>query len=854
MRETRSLPFAPRWALCIVLAGTQMALQAAPAPAASPPLSDWPRVQSAVPLDPAIEARIQKIVAGMTLAQKVGQMTQPDIRYISPADVGRYYIGSVLNGGGAWPDNNKNASVADWLAGAEAYHAASMSTDAATPIPLLWGTDAVHGHGNVFGATLFPHNIGLGAAGDAALVEQIGAATAKAVRATGIRWVFAPTLAVAANARWGRTYESFSADPRVVARMGAASVRGLQGDLKDDAKVLATAKHFIGDGSTEHGRDQGLSKTSRADMINVHSQGYFAAIAAGVQAVMVSFHSWRDEQAGTEHGKLHGSRLLLTEVLKNKIGFDGLLVSDWDGIGQVPGCSPASCAQAINAGIDLVMVPEQWRAFIGNTMAQVASGEIALARIDDAVSRVLRVKLRAGLFEKSPAQGVWAGKAEALQARELARRAVRQSLVLLKNNRATLPLAQGKRILVVGKSANNLSNQTGGWSLTWQGTNNQNKDFPAAQSVLDGIREVAGAAELSFSESGQGVDVQRFDAVIAVIGETPYAEGVGDIVPSSTLRHSARHAEDLVTLQRVSGHGVPLISVFIAGRTLYTNDLLNLSDAFVVAWLPGTEGGGVADLLFKNARRHPAFDFAAKLPFAWPATDCATLQSAPLFKLGYGLSYAKPGKVALLDTRLSRASCDASTELLIFRQTGQNLYQLGVSSLNKSWPGQRIGNDLNAIIEVPSERPAIRVSTAQINTQQDAKRLAWAGPAGFFVWSAQRADLTVYPQAALVFDLLQEQAPTLPVGLSMACGNACAGKLELNRVLAGVPLSTRQTLKIPLTCFALGGADLSRIDMPFGLTADAPFTASLANIRIVAGAALDADAIDCTQLGVLLKP
>ena len=813
-------------------------------------LKDWPAVKSLVAADPAMEARIRAIVAGMSLAEKVGQMTQPEIKYITPEEAGRHHIGSVLNGGGAWPGNKREASVADWLALSQAYHEALMSSGARTPIPIIWGTDAVHGHGNVRGATLFPHNIGLGAAGDAALVEEIGAATARAVRATGIQWVFAPTLAVAQDARWGRTYESFSADPMVVARLGAASVRGLQGQLGDSSRVVATAKHFIGDGSTEFGRDQGHSQVSRAQMINVHGQGYYATLATGVQTVMASFHSWTDvgaKPASKDYGKMHGSHELLTVALKEKMGFDGLVVSDWNGISQVPGCRDSSCPQAIKAGIDMVMVPEDWRAFIQNTIAQVERGEIPMSRIDDAVTRILRVKMRAGLFETSPRQSAVAGKPEALLARDLARRAVRQTLVLLKNERGALPLAQGKRILVVGKSADNLANQAGGWSMTWQGTDTQNTDFPASQSILSGIREVAGAATLSFSADGSGVDPSQFDAVIAVIGETPYAEGVGDISPSSTLQHSRRYPEDLVVLRAVSGRGVPVISVFLSGRTVYANDLLNLSDAFVAAWLPGSEGAGVADLLFKNAAGQVAHDFRAKLPFAWPSAPCVSAKSQPQFKPGYGLSYAKPGTVRQLPVSVRSGGCDVSKELLIFRQTGQGPYQMHVGSPSGAWPNRGLGSDLNAVLEAPAEQPAIRVSTTQINTQQDAKRLVWMGPATFHIGSNQQADLTVYPAPALVFDLLPEQAPQRPVRLRMECGPGCGGTLDLQRVISALPTGQRHSLKIPLACFAAQGADLSRIGAPFSLTADAPFAAAFAHIRVRAGAAQEPDAVSCSQ-------
>ncbi|MDN3923185.1 glycoside hydrolase family 3 protein [Roseateles violae] len=808
-----------------------------PAVAATP---DWPSRPAPRP-DPALEARIEKLLAGMSLAQKVGQMTQPEIKSITPAEVTRYSIGSVLNGGGTWPGNNKQAGVGDWLALAKAYHQASLAAPGG--IPLIWGTDAVHGHNNVLGATLFPHNIGLGASGDAALVEEIAAATAKAVRSTGIRWVFAPTIAVARDARWGRTYESFSENPALVARLGAAHVRGLQGQLKGDANVVATAKHFIGDGGTELGRDQGVNRSDRAELMAVHGQGYLAALDAGAQTVMASFNSWHEEAAGVGYGKLHGSHALLTGLLKERLGFDGLLVSDWNGIGQVQGCSNASCPQAIKAGIDMVMVPEDWRAFIANTIAEVERGEIPQARIDDAVRRILRVKLRAGLFDKAPGEGVWDGKAEALQARELARRAARQTLVLLKNNGGVLPLTRGKRILVVGKSADSLPNQAGGWTLTWQGTENRSSDFPAATTILAGLREFG---ELQFSETAEGVDVRRFDAVIAVIGETPYAEGHGDIPASGTLQHSSRYPEDLAVLKKVSGQGVPVVTVFLSGRTVYANDLINLSDAFVAAWLPGSEGGGVADLLFRGA---PSYDFTARLPFAWPAAICPG-KTRPLFALGYGLSYAgKPASVPRLPVQQSSGGCAAATEMGIFVKSNQPPYQLQVGSLDGSWPEAALGGDLNASLGYPSEAaPRVSVSTVQINTQQDARRVVWQGPARLFAGSAQKAALQTYPNGALVFDTVVEQAPSASVRLAMGCGAGCAGMLELGDVLRRLGVGKRSTVKVPLSCFAAAGAELSRIEQPFSLAADAPFTAAFANIRVQAGAALDADALKCSQL------
>ena len=314
-----------------------------------------------------------------------------------------YYIGSILNGGGAWPGNKQRASVADWLALSDEFYRASMSTDMKVKVPVVWGVDAVHGHNNIFGATLFPHNIGLGAARDAELIRRIGRATAEQVRATGITWTFAPTLAVVQNPRWGRTYEGYSSDPGLVRTYAGAMVRGLQGNLGSSTSVLATAKHWLGDGGTFHGVDQGETRTTEANLARTHGAGYYGAIGADVQTVMVSYSSVTDTASGKQWGKMHGNAHLIADVLKKRLGFDGLVVSDWNGIEQVPGCSKWSCPQAINAGIDLIMVPDDWKKFIPSTVEDVRAGRIPMSRIDDAVTRILRVKLRSGLFDASPA-------------------------------------------------------------------------------------------------------------------------------------------------------------------------------------------------------------------------------------------------------------------------------------------------------------------------------------------------------------------------------------------------------------------------------------------------------------------
>src|SRR3954453_9359425 len=336
----------PRGILCLAAASLT--------PTASAGVS-WPRAQSPAP-NAALEARARSIVAGMTLEQKIGQMTQAEIRSITPDEVRRYYIGSILNGGGAWPAMNMHSSVGDWLKLSDAFYRASMATDMKVKVPVIWGTDAVHGHNNVYGATLFPHNVGLGAAHDPQLVERIGRATAAQVRATGITWAFAPTLAVVQNPRWGRSYESYSSDPALVRSYAEAIVRGLQGQLGTPTSVLATAKHYLGDGGTFHGQDQGETRASMLDLQRTHAAGYYGALKANVQTVMVSYSSFTDTATGKHWGKMHGNPHLVGDVLKRRLGFNGLVVSDWNGVEQVPGCTRWHCPQAINAGIDLVMV------------------------------------------------------------------------------------------------------------------------------------------------------------------------------------------------------------------------------------------------------------------------------------------------------------------------------------------------------------------------------------------------------------------------------------------------------------------------------------------------------------------
>ena len=643
----------PKVVLC--LAATLLA------PAATAAVT-WPR--AAVPAtDTAVDARVRSIVAGMTLEQKVGQMTQADIRSITPDDVRRYYIGSILNGGGAWPSMNMHASVEDWLKLSDAFYRASMSTDMKVKVPVIWGTDAVHGHNNVYGATLFPHNIALGAAHDPALVERIGRATAEQVRATGITWAFAPTLAVVQDPRWGRTYESYSSNPELVRSYGEAMVRGLQGQLGSPTSVLATAKHYLGDGGTWHGKDQGETRTTEADLAQTHAAGYYGALRANVQTVMVSYSSFTDTATGKHWGKMHGNAHLVGDVLKRRMGFNGLVVSDWNGIEQVPGCTRSHCPQAINAGIDLAMVPDDWKKFIASTIADVRAGRIKMSRIDDAVSRIIRVKLESGLFANSPAADPHPDAAviHSAQVRELAREAVRKSLVLLKDDRGVLPLQRGGRILVVGAGADSLPMQAGGWSLTWQGDQTKTSDYPYADTLLSALRKTVGPGQVDYSADGKGVDVRKYSAVVMVAAEKPYAEGAGDISFPKSIRHSSRYPGDLAALNRVSGKGVPVVTLLFSGRPVGANDLINRSDAFIAAWLPGTEGLGLAEMLIAGPDGRPAYDFSGRLPFDWPAGDCLPKKGDMQFRRGYGLTLESRSRLGRLPQSRPVMVCPAES-------------------------------------------------------------------------------------------------------------------------------------------------------------------------------------------------
>ena len=819
------------------------------------PMTGWPTVESEIPLDPAIEQAVADLLAQMSLEQKVGQMVQAEIQAITPAQVRTHHIGSVLNGGGSWPGNDKAASAADWVALADAYYDASTNTNGAPGehlgIPVLWGIDAVHGNNNVRGATLFPHNIGLGAMNDPDLIQQIGAVTAREVAVTGIDWSFAPTLAVVRDDRWGRTYEGYSEDPQIVRDYGGRMVRGIQGepadtaDLFSDDHVVSTAKHFIGDGGTDKGKDQGDNLSREQELIDLHAQGYLTALAAGAQTVMASFSSWQGE-------KMHGNPYLLTEILKGKLGFTGFVIGDWNGHGQVTGCDNAQCAQAINAGVDMIMVPQDWQAFIANTVAQAESGEIPMSRVDDAVTRILRVKMRAGLLGPNTTKGAPSTRAAAGQDallgapahRAIAREAARKSLVLLKNKADVLPLGKAANVLVAGKGADSLTLQTGGWTLSWQGTGNTNADFPNAQSIYGGITEALTTAGLggtaALSPDGSAAS-PAFDAAIVVVGETPYAEGQGDIGKFETLEHALAHPEDLEVIEaiRAAAPGLPIVTVFLSGRPLHVNKELNRSDAFVAAWLPGSEGGAVADVLFGD------HDLQGKLSFSWPSADCQTPLNVgdgqvPLFPFGFGLTYADADTLGDDLPEVSTGhGCDApdpggagttDIPLEIYvggADTGDYVMRIGGPS---NWGGVDVG--LSATL--PGGE--VTATTVDGQIQGSARQITWSATGQVYSQLAVPApgiDLSPYynSETSLVFRAKLDAAPSGFVNLSMHCVYPCLGEIPFAATLSSIADGQWHEVQVPLKCFTDTGLDITAVNTPFLIYTESPLSLSVEDIR-----------------------
>jgi beta-glucosidase len=591
------------------------------------------------------DPQVKELLSKMTLDEKIGQMTQPEQGPVlnNAGDMQKYFIGSVLSGGDSDPKEGNTLQA--WTDLYDQVQKEAMKTRLA--IPVLYGIDAVHGHSNVLGAVMFPHNIALGCTRDAKLVEKIGRITAEEVRATGIQWTFAPCVTVPQDIRWGRTYEGFSENQTIVRNLGEATVRGMQGaDLSNPLSILACAKHYIGDGGTSattagrpgvppagNGRlwlDQGDTKLDEAALRRIHLPGYIAAVKAGVGSIMPSYNTWNGVRCSA-------SKRLLTEILKQELGFEGFLISDYNAINQInPADYKGSIEISINAGMDMAMVPTGYRDFFNKLKELVTEGKVPMSRIDDAVTRILRVKFAMGLMDKNRSQLADRNLHKTFgspEHRAVAREAVRKSVVLLKNERKTLPVSkQLARIHVSGKSADNIGNQCGGWTIRWQGQSGE--VTPGGTTILEAVKTAVGrATQVTYSLDGTGAEGASLG--IAVIGEKPYAEGVGDRGDLLVAE------EDVTAVSNLKKAGIPVVVILISGRPMIVGSVLPQADAFLVAFLPGTEGQGVTDVVFGDYKPK------GKLSFSWPKSNNQLPLNVhgpkekydPLMPLGYGLTY-----------------------------------------------------------------------------------------------------------------------------------------------------------------------------------------------------------------------
>ena len=785
---------------------------------------DWEPIKP-LPLDPAIEAQIDDILLKLSLEQKVGQVIQADIGSVTPEEVKKYRLGSVLSGGNSAPGPLPYADTKAWIEMADKFYNASIDMEGVeVAIPCIWGIDAVHGHANLSGAIIFPHNVGLGAMNNPDLIEKIAKVTAFELTVSGHDWTFAPTLAVPQDIRWGRSYEGFSEDPEIVKSYGGRIVNGLQGhfgenDFMGDGRVISSAKHFLADGATENGVDQGDALISEVELREVHAAGYYSAIPAGVQTVMASFSSWQGR-------KLHGDKDLLTNVLKGQLGFNGFVVGDWNGHGQVPGCTNTDCPQSLIAGIDMYMAPDSWKGLYESTLRHAKDGTIPMTRLDDAVRRILRVKIASGIFTKgAPSTRKNAGDESLLalpENRAIARQAVRESMVLLKNNGGLLPLDASQTIMVIGDGADNISKTCGGWTLSWQGTNHSNEEFPNSESILAGIQEAVKESGGKVIFSANGDARESADVVIAIYGEDPYAEFQGDCENLDFVPNGF----DVRKLDKFRKDGIPVVSVFLSGRPMWSNPEINSSDAFVAAWLPGSEGGGISDLLFQ---RDPSYDFTGRLSFAWPkkavvSKDKSVEGSKTLFELGYGLDYKSNAMVELL-------SEDSGLENTAIASTG-NFFQKGAPVA--PWSLLINTGDLSEqVLGFPSTVGGLVLSKTDHEAQEDALRIKWIKSDNdqLRVSTIAPSDMSRQTNGSmeLTFSAKSFTDKEASVKISMGCDqeSPCAETLNIN-----IASSEWQEYRISLTCFADLGVDMSNVSTALMITADDGVEIGISNIRL----------------------
>lgn len=835
VRRLRCVPTALAVALAFACAGVAVA-----ADASRVHPDAWPRATWPLPKDAALDQRVSALMAKMTVEEKVGQLIQADILSVTPDDVKKYHLGAILAGGNSKPRGTVTATADEWKAASEAFYRAAMDAKSNhEPIPLLFGIDAVHGHNNVVGATLFPQNSALGNAHDPELIRQIGEATAAEVRATGINWTFAPTLAVPQDERWGRAYEGYSQDPKIVAQYATAMVEGLQGKVGtpqflDGSHVIASAKHFLADGGTKNGKDQGDAMISEAALRDIHAAGYPPAIDAGVQVIMASFSSWNGR-------KMSADKDLITDVLKQHMDFQGLVVGDWNAHGQVPGCANDDCPASYNAGLDMLMAPDSWRGLYEHTLAEVKSGAIPMGRVDDAVARILRVKFRAGLFESgAPSAQAIVQKANDVVGspahRSIARRAVRESLVLLKNNGGLLPLDPRKHILIAGESADTIARQNGGWTLNWQGTGLKNSDFPGAQSIGAGMAEQVKAAGGSVEIETDGHFTMKPDVAVVVFGEDPYAEFQGDL--PNLLFHPGDDRE-LELMRKLHAQGVPVVSVFLSGRPLWMNREINVSDAFVAAWLPGSEGGGVADVLLRKRDGSIANDFHGKLAYSWPATAVVG-QGKPQFALGYGLTYADHAAVP----SLPEVSGITGEQIPVGNYLERGKAVHGYTFTLVDAKGASVTGDV-----APAATPdgSLHMVALDYKAQEDARRFTWQGDKAQLSIRARTPldlDRETNGDVLLVTTLRVDTSPSKDAWIGMGCGKGCEGHVALDKALATLAPGQWVRVGVPLKCIRAAGADMHHIDQPFAWGAGKGTDVALSRVSL--GTDVD-KVVDCVK-------
>jgi beta-glucosidase len=794
----------------------------------------WPSPKWPFEKDAALEEKVAALLKKMTVEEKVGQVIQGDICCIKPSDMKEYHLGSILAGGGSSPGNNERAPAAEWLKLADEFYAASVDTsNGGVGIPMIWGIDAMHGHSNIVGAVLFPHNVGLGATHNPKLLGDIARVTAQQVRTTGIEWTFAPTVTVPQDDRWGRAYEGYSEDPKLVASFAGEFVKGLQGDpasadfLKGN-RVISSTKHFLADGGTENGRDQGDAKISETELRDIHNAGYVPAIEAGVQTIMISFSSWNGQ-------KLSGHKGLMTDVLKNRMNFDGFTVGDWNGHGQVAGCTNDNCAAAFNAGMDMFMAPDSWKGLYQNTLKQVKDGTIPMARLDEAVTRILRVKFRAGVFDGlAPSKRPLGGDFKMLSSpeqRAIARDAVRQSLVLLKNNGGLLPLASDKHVLVTGDGADNVSKQNGGWTITWQGTGLTNADFPGATSVWGGVKAAVKAGGGSAELSADGSYRKKPDYAVVVFGENPYAEFQGDLKVQTLPGSMTQHLEIMKKLQEEK---IPVVAILFSGRPLWQNRELNLANAYVAAWLPGTEGGGITDVLFRKKDGSVNYDFTGKLSFSWPRDATGTPLNVnrepydPLFAFGFGMTYAQPAELAALSEDPGIPSELMTTGSYFDKGVPVQPWSLRVSN----------GSDTTRITTTPVDAIGGRVKVTAIDdqVQEGARRFVFAGdgPATVSITSEGAVDVSRETNGDVMLLVRVRRDGDVPkdVTIGMTCGANCGGTLPFAETLSSLPAGKFSTVGILLKCFQKAGVDVSKVDGAIALQSAGKLDVALSQVKL----------------------